>query len=264
MNLLVTICARAGSKGVASKNVRDFLGHPICYYTLAALQLFQAQYGAQYAAIDLAVNTDAPALFEQIDATGIPYLKIPRRDDLAGDTASKIDVIRDTLAQAVARTGRSYDIVLDMDLTSPLRRGNDIQNVIEALQENPMAEVALSVTEARRNPWFNQLVKQSDGFYKTAIASGFVARQQAPPVYDANASLYAYRPAFLAGTTTILIQAKLAVSVMPDTAVLDIDSEQDYALLQLLAPFFYQNDPDYGAVFDRVKHLDVKGETWNA
>ena len=63
MNSLVTICARAGSKGVKSKNIRDFLGYPICWYTLAAYRLFLARAGADYGAFDLAVNTDAPELY---------------------------------------------------------------------------------------------------------------------------------------------------------------------------------------------------------
>ena len=36
MNLLFTVCARAGSKGFQNKNVRGFLGHPLSYYTMSA------------------------------------------------------------------------------------------------------------------------------------------------------------------------------------------------------------------------------------
>ena len=44
MKILVTVCGRAGSKGVKSKNTRDFLGYPICYYTISALKLFKENY----------------------------------------------------------------------------------------------------------------------------------------------------------------------------------------------------------------------------
>ena len=254
-NILVTICARAGSKGVASKNTRDFLGYPICYYTLSALGLFIERHGARYGRFDIAVNTDSDDLIRQMDKTGFEYIRAIRRDDLAGDRASKIDVIRDTLAQAEQTTGKDYSIVLDMDLTSPLRRADDVKNVIEKLENTGGAEVALSVTEARRNPYFNQLCKDADGYYRTVIKSNYVARQQAPEIFDANASLYAYDAGFLRTEDTIITQAKLAVSIMKDTAVLDIDSEQDYELMQVLAEYFYKKDILFGEIRDNIKRF---------
>ena len=48
MNLLVTLCARAGSKGVKSKNSRLFLGSPLVYYTLSAYDGFVKEYGKYF------------------------------------------------------------------------------------------------------------------------------------------------------------------------------------------------------------------------
>jgi CMP-N,N'-diacetyllegionaminic acid synthase len=258
MNILVTICARAGSKGVKSKNMRDFLEYPICYYTLSALDLFKKRYGDQYGGITLAVNTDAPQLCAQIDRTGFPYLYIARTPELAGDRASKIDVIRDTLDKVQQALKKRFDLVVDMDLTSPLRRAVDVQNVIQALLGKEGAEVALSVTEARRNPYFNQLIERPDGFVQTAIESDFVARQQAPPVYDANASLYAYSPAFLQNSDAIILRAKLVPSKMVDTAVLDIDSEHDFELMTLLARYYFERDPDFGEVYTHIESFAAR------
>jgi len=255
MNILATVCARAGSKGVASKNIRDFLGLPIVLYTLSAWRLFLERHGPDYGHFDLAVNTDSPTLFDQVEKSGTAFLRIPRREDLAGDLASKIDVIRDTLRLAQEAAGLSYDAVVDMDLTSPLRRVCDVKNIIDTLFSTPGAEVALSACEARRNPYFNQLMKGPDGYWHTVVASDFVARQQAPAIVDANASLYAYSPSFLLQSDAIILKAKLAVSEMPDTAILDIDSENDYRLMQVLAEYFFENDPLYGEVRDRASKL---------
>ncbi|MEG1016977.1 MAG: acylneuraminate cytidylyltransferase family protein [Oscillospiraceae bacterium] len=244
MDILVTVLARAGSKGVKSKNMRTFLDYPIAYYTLSALDLFKARYSKEYGAVDLAVNTDADELFEQIDKTKLSCIKVPRTLELAGDRVSKIDVVRDTLAKAEKVSHKKYDMVVDMDLTSPLRRARDVKNVIDSLMAHKNAEIALSVTPARRNPYFNQLALMPDGLAKTPIESDFVARQQAPEIFDANASLYAYRPQFLASTDTILIKSKLCLSVMPDTAVLDIDSEHDFELMQILARYFFESDEE--------------------
>lgn len=250
MNILVTVCARAGSKGVKSKNMRDFLGLPICWYTLAAYRLFCERFGARYGEAALAVNTDAPELYAQVERAGVPYIKTPRKPELAGDAVEKGAVLRDTLKLAQERTGKTFDCVLDMDLTSPLRRVCDVENILDVFFAHPEAEAALSVTESRRNPWFNQMVVGEDGFCRLAIPSDYVTRQQAPEVLDANASLYVYRPDYLLESDRILVRSKLVCSRMPDTAVLDIDSERDYELMQLLADYFYRTDPAFGEVRD--------------
>ena len=41
MNLLFTVCGRAGSKGVTGKNLRNFCGAPLVWYTLAAVSVYQ-------------------------------------------------------------------------------------------------------------------------------------------------------------------------------------------------------------------------------
>ncbi len=255
MNILVTVCARAGSKGVKSKNMRDFLGVPICYYTLAAYKLFCERFAQDYGAIDLAINTDAPELYAQADASGIEYIRVERKESLAGDAVAKTDVMRDTLAEAQNMTGRKYDFVVDMDLTSPLRKVGDIKNLIDVFLKSEDAEIALSVTESRRNPYFNQLARGKDGFYTIAIQSDYVARQQAPEIFDANASLYAYSIGFLTGPYKILARAKLVCSVMEDTAVLDIDCERDYELMQLLARYFYDKDEAFGEIETEARSL---------
>ena len=38
--LLISVCGRAGSKGFANKNLKNFCGHPLVYYTLSAAELF--------------------------------------------------------------------------------------------------------------------------------------------------------------------------------------------------------------------------------
>lgn len=41
-------------------------------------------------------------------------------------------------------------------------------------------------------------VKKTEHGYKKVIDSDFTARQQAPEIFDMNASIYAYNPGFLA------------------------------------------------------------------
>ena len=254
-NILALICARAGSKGVKGKNIRDFLGFPIAYYTLSAYSLFLDCYADKNSIYTLVLNTDSEDLIMQFAKTRLPHTVIPRTESLSGDSVSKIDVIRDSLSKAESLSSNTYDIVLDMDLTSPLRKASDIKNIIDALVSDKGADIALSVTEPRRNPYFNQLVKDENGYLKTAIKSNFVTRQQAPEVFDANASLYAYNPRYLKNSDGIFLHAALVGAMMEDTGILDIDSEKDFELMQVVAQYLFKNDSELAKIRENIPSI---------
>ena len=254
MNLLFTMCARAGSKGVKSKNIRDFLGVPICGYSIAAIELFVEKYAANYARIDIALNTDSKDLKQQFDKTGITYMYVPRTEALAGDFAAKADVICDTLRKVEQMNLCQYDFVVDIDLTSPLRTEEDINNCIKKMGNDSNANVCYSVTNSRRQPHFNLVLENSKGYLETAIKSNYKTRQEAPKSYDMNASIYVYRRAPLLKTEEKdVFSGDCLGSVMMDTAVLDIDSEDDYELMQVLAEYFVTKNSLIKRVFEKGK-----------
>ena len=254
MNILFTICARAGSKGVKSKNARDFCGYPILYSTLSAFDLFAKRYAAGDD-LTLAINTDSDVVIDQASKTTVPHIIVRREESLAGDFAPKISVIADTLNKAESMLGKSFDCVVDMDLTSPLRKVEDIHNIIEAAFSNPSCDLALSVANARRNPYFNLFALGDDGLIHVAIPSNYVARQQAPRVFDANASLYAYKPHYLKNNDGVILHANIAYAVMKDTAVLDIDSEEDYEMMGIIGEYFYSHDEALAEVHEHIPEI---------
>lgn len=256
-NILALICARKGSKGVLGKNVREFLSYPISYYTLSAYSLFLQNYHMEDLSFTLAVNTDSEELISQLEETKINYVQVERKETLAGDRVSKIDVVRDSLKEAEKSTLKSFSYVLDMDITSPLRKVMDIHNIIEVMLGSNSADIALSVTDARRNPYFNQLKADEEGFLTTVIHSDFIARQQTPPVFDANASLYVYHRNYLTNSDGIFLNAKLIGSVMEDTGILDIDSEKDFRLLEVVAEYLYKTDASFGDIRENIKNILV-------
>ena len=248
MRILFTICARKGSKGLKNKNISDFLGYPICYYTLSAYSLFKKEH-PEYGC-DLAVNTDSDELVTQVKAYGEEYTHIPRTEELAGDKAGKIDVIRDTFI----KMGANYDVVIDLDLTSPLRGVNDIYGVLNELLSNKDAELSFSMTGSRRSPYFNQVKKYEDGFYRPVEYVGATTRQEVPSVFDMNASIYAYRPSFLQKQVK-LFDGKAVAYQMTDTAVLDIDNPEDKELMEILAKYFFEKYIQLNLIFQEVsKH----------
>ena len=256
MNLLFTLCARAGSKGVKSKNSRIFMGYPLVYYTLSAYESFKSKYGSGYNHIDLALNTDSAQVLEQCRNAKTAFEYISREQILGGDKVAKADVIRDTLQKMECRTKKKYEVISDLDLTSPLRTVDDINGCLQALVKSEKANVAYSVTHARRQPHFNMVMKNEEGYMERIIKGGFLTRQDAPQCFDMNASIYAYkREPLLNNVNNSIFDGRAVAWVMKDTAVLDIDSEEDFELLQILAGYFFDNYADYRNIRDNIKNI---------
>lgn len=251
MNVLVTICARAGSKGVKSKNIRKFCGNPLVLYTLEAYKFFCENMKDTLEDIQLALNTDSKELIEQMDDSGVDYILIRREEELAGDTIAKFDVIKDTMLKAEKICGQCFDAVIDLDLTSPIRTWKDIAGTLQTLLSDDASDIAYSVTDARRSPCFNMVCQKEDGYYGTVLNSNFVSRQQAPVCYDMNASIYAYRREYLLQGT--MYNRKALIWKMKDTGILDIDSEEDFELMEVIFRLLISHNEEYREQFKSVE-----------
>ena len=98
------------------------------------------------------------------------------------------------------------------------------------------------------------MAKLEDGLAKRVIDHHFTARQQTPPVYDLNASIYVFKRAFLLENETgFLWDGKCGIYQMFDTGIIDIDSEEDYRLMEAIARHLYAAMPSFGAVRDAVR-----------
>lgn len=247
MNILFTICGRAGSKGIKNKNIKQFLEYPLPHYTLSAIDLFCEQ--CEENTYDIAVNTDSKELLSLVQCFHKEVVSIERKQELAGDRVGKVDVIRDTMEQMEKIKQCKYDMVVDLDLTSPLRTKKDIENLI-LKKGSKEYDVVFSVVESRRNPYFNMVME--DGEYcKKVNESNYVARQQAPSIYDMNASLYAYEPSFLAQGIG-LFDGKCGMVKMYDTGILDLDHENDFVLMEVIAKYLFTQVDGFKEIYEHI------------
>ena len=100
------------------------------------------------------------------------------------------------------------------------------------------------------------MVKEEGGFFVKAIASNFTTRQEAPVFYDMNASIYAYSPhALRTKEHNTFFNDKASAIFMRDTGVLDIDSEEDYELMQVIAEYLYDHCPLFSEVRSVAKEI---------
>lgn len=253
MNILFTLCGRAGSKGVKGKNARDFLDIPLVWYSMSAIALYIEKYG-EGNRVDVVVNTDSQDLMRLVqEVKELSVGVLLRNEDLAGDKVPKVSVIKDCLERAEKEYGVKYDQVVDLDITSPLRTVEDVHNAISMLSSRPDFDVVYSVVPSRRNPYFN-MAKEENGYFGRAFTSNYTTRQEAPAFYDKNASIYAYSPSALRNKDSVkFFLDKCGAIKMLDTGILDIDSEEDFEMMQVIAKYLFENVSGFIEVFERAK-----------
>ena len=234
MNILVTICARKGSKGLPGKNTKDLHGKPLILWTVE--QALEWSVGNPEESRDVCVSTDSEEVVNIIE--GMPLDIIERPTELGKDDTPKLAVIRHALDIMTRRKQKKYEIVVDLDVTNPIRTTQNIQESVQLLRKKAV-NVVVSATKARKNPYFNQLEDYYDlcRLVKGGHAGNFTSRQEAPNVWDMNASITVMTDLFLdlnefANTPTAT--PSLAMYEMPAFSAFDIDTELDFRIVEFL------------------------------
>jgi CMP-N,N'-diacetyllegionaminic acid synthase len=226
MSRICTICARGGSKGVKNKNIRELAGKP-----LIALSLQQARESGLFDLIS--VSSDSTEILDVARNYGAD-LAIERPPELASDTAAKIPAIRHCVERAEHFFGEFFDVIVDLDATSPLRLVEDILGAVDLLERNHVSNV-ITAAPARRSPYFN-LVELGDGevvSLSKPLKNPIVRRQDSPQCFDMNASVYVWTRTALFECPT-LFNTDTRLFVMPEKRSIDIDSELDFEIVELM------------------------------
>lgn len=249
--VLVTLCGRAGSKGFKNKNLKTFCNKPLVHYTLSAIELFvEARPDLD---VDVVLNTDSGLLKDLVKNSYPEVTYLHRPAALAGDSIAKMEVFQHSLAVMEEKRGWKYDYVMDLDITSPLRRLEDVLGCFAAKETREDLDLVTTGAHSRRSPYMN-MAKRVEDHVEQVIATKFTARQQTPVCYDLNASIYVFSRDFLANNTTgFLWDGKLDLYPMEDTGILDIDSEEDFELMQVVAQYLYRSRPAFAQVRDNVR-----------
>lgn len=227
MNILITICARGGSKGIPGKNIKPICGKPLIAYSINVAEQFAKKYNCK-----IELSTDDIKIKEVASEFGLTNNYV-RSENLANDTAGKIDVIYDVLKYAEDKHKINFDYVLDLDVTSPLRNVEDLEKAFQILLNDKEAFNLFSVNPANRNPYFNMVEQQDNGYYNLIKTGTFLTRQSAPKVYDLNASFYFYKKSFFDNKFKTTITPKSLIYEMPHSCF-DLDHFIDFEFMQYL------------------------------
>lgn len=225
-DVLCTICARGGSKGVKNKNVKLLNGKPLIAYTIEqakASQLFD----------HIVISTDSDQIANIAKQYGAEVF-FKRSPELSSDKAGKLGVIQDALLKSEAHYDKTYQYHVDLDATSPLRRVEDIVASFQQFLKNKNDNL-ITAMPSRRSPYFNLVELDSQGRVALSkqIENTVVRRQDAPETFDMNASIYIWTREALLNNKTLFTE-KTGLYVMPEERSIDIDSDLDFEFVEFL------------------------------
>jgi CMP-N,N'-diacetyllegionaminic acid synthase len=126
--VLAVVPARAGSKGIPDKNIREVGGRSLIAWAGGCL--------ARTPAVDARfLSTDSERYASEGRRAGLeaPFL---RPAELATDTATAVDTVLHALQEAETRKAETFDIILIVEPTSPLRSPEDLERSLRLLVDS--------------------------------------------------------------------------------------------------------------------------------
>ena len=210
--LVAIIPARAGSKGLADKNMRCLGGKPL--YRHALDQALAA------GASDCVLSTDIAELLDADHGPGVRA--VARPPALAGDGVPMDPVI----AHALVQVERAARVVL-LQPTSPLRHPDDIRAAV-ALHARAGFDLVMSVSPAPAQVLKYGFVQ--DGRFEPIRRAEFcfMNRQDLPPLHRPNGAVYVFDADWFRGRGRLATDNIGAVE-MPQERAIDIDDAADLA-----------------------------------
>lgn len=229
MSVLISICARGGSKGIPGKNTKSIAGRPLIDYSISIAKKFAQNHEGL-----VSLSTDSKDIKTLADSCGLDT-NYTRPEYLASDTAGKVETIKDLLLFEEKKNAMPFQYILDLDVTSPLRTLADVEAGFKIFQQQQEALTLFSVNKAARNPYFNMVEKKSNNFYDLIKAPNEtkLTRQSAPEVYDLNASFYFYRRTFFDMEKNGVITDHSLIYEMPHICF-DLDHPIDFEFMEYL------------------------------
>jgi CMP-N,N'-diacetyllegionaminic acid synthase len=220
MKVLAIVPARCGSKGFIDKNIKKIENK-----TLLELAV---EVGIDCPIVnDVYVSTDCKCYEDIALNAGCKSFGL-RDESLSTDSSKTIDVVIDV----IQKCSTSYDYVVLLQPTSPVRAPQDIENMIALIEKNNMdASVTISSFD---EPHPYKLKSISSNGMVAAFINGKtseIPRQLLPKVYALTGAIYIVRVNTVLENKTLLPK-KTIPYIMKDN--INIDSEKDFIYLDIM------------------------------
>ena len=206
--MIAIVPIRAGSKGIPNKNIKLLGGNPLVWWILNALKNSNVN--------QIIVATDEEYI-DLISEFGMEIIIYARDSKNSKDESSTEDV----LIEIINNLELDDDVML-VQATSPLTTSDDINNGIELYKE---FDSILSVVEQKRFMW------SKDGIPMNYNISNRPRRQDWDGYYVENGAFYINHSSNILRDKNRL-SGKIGCSVMNDITYFEIDSEDDWKIIE--------------------------------
>jgi N-acylneuraminate cytidylyltransferase len=223
--VLALIPARAGSKGIPGKNIKDFAGFPlIAYSILAGLR-------SNFVTRTI-VSTDGEEIASVAKAWGaeVPFL---RPEAFAQDDTLDLPVALHCLEWLKEHENYQPDVVVWLRPTSPIRPIDCVDRAVNLLLDHPQADSVRGVVEAAQNPYKMWLIDEESGVMKALVNFEGVEepynapRQVLPQAFWQTGHIDAIRRTTITEKNSMTGDVILPLLIDPSYTV-DIDLPQDW------------------------------------
>lgn len=223
--VLGVVVARGGSKGFPRKNVLPLAGKPLIVHTIEAAQAATRLDRAILSSEDAEIIAVARAA-----GCEVPFV---RPAELAGDRSSTVDVALHALDWLERAEGWRADTLVMLPATAPLRRAVHIDETVARLDADPALQAVVAVTEADYPPYWMLAIDGDRLRWLFPEGARADHRQQLPPAYRPNGSIYAIRVPVLRAQRTFYPHAT-GPYVMGRESSVNVDAPLDLRLAELL------------------------------
>ncbi|GAB5400430.1 MAG: acylneuraminate cytidylyltransferase family protein [Aureisphaera sp.] len=179
MRILGLIPARAGSKGIPHKNKKLLGDKPLLQYTIEAALDSKLLSSVVFSSEDDSLMNMAKSL-----GAAVPFR---RPEELASDTAGSLGVVQ----HALSALDEEYDAVCLLQVTTPFRTSEDIDNAIEKfLALNSDSLISVQEVPHQYNPHW--VFEEEAGTLRIATGEDKIIkrRQELPKAYIRDGAIY--------------------------------------------------------------------------
>lgn len=232
IEVLGIVGIRSNSKGIPNKNVRDLSGKPLIGWILDAAR--RSNHINR-----LVVSTDSENYAEIAKAHGaeVPCL---RPQELAQDYSSEFDYVQQMLDWLSRNEGYHPDIIVRMLATVPLQQPDDIDAVIQILLDDPAADSAVVISEARQQPMKALKIIDDDSGGKKLVTYFSESGREVTPIARQHYQPAYFRSNVIACRTNVVNDTKTLTGdmvryhIIPQERAIDIDKMIDFFIVEQL------------------------------
>jgi CMP-N-acetylneuraminic acid synthetase len=226
MNILGVIPARGGSKSVPRKNLADLLGKPLIAYTIEAAK--HSRRLSHY--VVSSEDAEILAVAKELRAPA-PFV---RPQELASDQAPSLPVVQHAIREMERMQGLTFDYVVLLQPTTPMRRAEDIDAALDKLIATG-ADSVISVCDvgAYHPARMRRIVDDRLVELPVKEPREMARRQDLPPVYIRNGAIYAARRD-LVMIENSMVGDDCRAFVMPEERSVNIDGRLDLLMAEIL------------------------------